>query len=69
MLEPVILQPLTEANRCGADSSMGTDAGRIRVFRPHRTLGYYGNARLPYDLGYVTIPHGTLNPWIVWIGL
>src|SRR5690242_19564190 len=28
----------------------------------------YGKSRLPYDFGYVTIPHGSLNPSIVRIG-
>src|SRR5215469_14741693 len=26
---------------------------------------HYGKSRLPYDFGYVTIPHGSLNPSIV----
>src|SRR5215813_10310101 len=29
----------------------------------------YGKSRLPYDFGYVTMPHGSLNPSIVRIGL
>ena len=29
----------------------------------------YGKSRLPYDFGYVTMPHGSLNPSIVRTGL
>src|ERR1700733_6766313 len=29
----------------------------------------YGNPKLPYDLGKVTIPHGSLKPSMVWSGL
>src|ERR1022692_2739019 len=31
--------------------------------------GIYGNPKLPYDLGYVTIPQGNLNPSMVPTGL
>lgn len=33
--------------------------------RPVSIRHVYGSPRLPYDRGYVTIPHGKLNPKIV----
>lgn len=45
---------------------------KLSTFRSRERFQFpnpYGKSRLPYDFGYVTIPHGSPNPSIVRTGL
>ena len=55
--------PLMSSLQCIASKPL-TFRSRERDFSNR-----YGKSRLPYDFGYVTIPHGSLNPSIVRTGL